>query len=170
MQESSASVSLALNGSMDSDQQRWWRALWQPPLEMIRQTRLPFVDQKTSKILFSGADQDDDATVVSDSLDIKDRIKNSVVNGIKDVMVKSGMYSDVQVAPNLDIDMSKVEKAVHNYSHNDGQDQGESTESSEYNSEAKGGQAATPGTDSNIYVNLCDTGWRDYRIFRVGCG
>ena len=59
------------------------------------------------------------------------------------------MYSDVQVAPNLDIDMSKVEKAVHNYSHNDGQDQGELTESSEYNSEAKGGQAATPGTDSN---------------------
>lgn len=52
-------------------------------------------------------------------------------------MVKSGMYSDVQVAPNLDIDMSKVEKAVHNYSHNDGQDQGELTESSEYNSEAK---------------------------------
>jgi flagellar M-ring protein FliF len=104
---------------------------------------------KASKILFSGADQDDDATVVSDSLDIKDRIKNSVVNGIKDVMVKSGMYSDVQVAPNLDIDMSKVEKAVHNYSHNDGQDQGELTESSEYNSEAKGGQAATPGTDSN---------------------
>ena len=43
----------------------------------------------------------------------------------------------------------KVEKAVHNYSHNDGQDQGELTESSEYNSEAKGGQAATPGTDSN---------------------
>ena len=42
-----------------------------------------------------------------------------------------------------------MEKAVHNYSHNDGQDQGELTESSEYNSEAKGGQAATPGTDSN---------------------
>ena len=111
--------------------------------------KITILDQKTSKILFSGADQDDDATVVSDSLDIKDRIKNSVVNGIKDVMVKSGMYSDVQVAPNLDIDMSKVEKAVHNYSHNDGQDQGELTESSEYNSEAKGGQAATPGTDSN---------------------
>ena len=123
--------------------------MWQPPLEMIRQNKITILDQKTSKILFSGADQDDDATVVSDSLDIKDRIKNSVVNGIKDVMVKSGMYSDVQVAPNLDIDMSKVEKAVHNYSHNDGQDQGELTESSEYNSEAKGGQAATPGTDSN---------------------
>ena len=74
--------------------------------------KITILDQKTSKILFSGADQDDDATVVSDSLDIKDRIKNSVVNGIKDVMVKSGMYSDVQVAPNLDIDMSKVEKAV----------------------------------------------------------
>ena len=149
MQESSASVSLALNGSMDSDQSYSVARLVATALGNDSTDKITILDQKTSKILFSGADQDDDATVVSDSLDIKDRIKNSVVNGIKDVMVKSGMYSDVQVAPNLDIDMSKVEKAVHNYSHNDGQDQGELTESSEYNSEAKGGQAATPGTDSN---------------------
>ena len=149
MQESSASVSLALNGSMDSDQAYSVARLVATALGNDSTDKITILDQKTSKILFSGADQDDDATVVSDSLDIKDRIKNSVVNGIKDVMVKSGMYSDVQVAPNLDIDMSKVEKAVHNYSHNDGQDQGELTESSEYNSEAKGGQAATPGTDSN---------------------
>ena len=125
MQESSASVSLALNGSMDSDQAYSVARLVATALGNDSTDKITILDQKTSKILFSGADQDDDATVVSDSLDIKDRIKNSVVNGIKDVMVKSGMYSDVQVAPNLDIDMSKVEKAVHNYSHNDGQDQGE---------------------------------------------
>jgi flagellar M-ring protein FliF len=72
-----------------------------------------------------------------------------VIKGIKNVMVQSGMYSDVQVAPNLDIDMDKVEKAVHNYSHNDGSDQGELTSKSEYYSDATGGEAATPGTDSN---------------------
>ena len=116
MQESSASVSLALNGSMDSDQAYSVARLVATALGNDSTDKITILDQKTSKILFSGADQDDDATVVSDSLDIKDRIKNSVVNGIKDVMVKSGMYSDVQVAPNLDIDMSKVEKAVHNYS------------------------------------------------------
>jgi flagellar M-ring protein FliF len=45
--------------------------------------------------------------------------------------------------------MAKVESAVHNYSHNDGEDQGELTSRSEYYSDATGGEAATPGTDSN---------------------
>ena len=90
-----------------------------------------------------------DVRLVSDSLDIKDRIKNSVINGIKDVMVKSGMYSDVQVAPNLDIDMSKVEKAVHNYSHNEGQDQGLYSSSYNYKSTGNSGSGGPPGTDSN---------------------
>lgn len=149
MQESSASVSLALNGTMDSDQAYSVARLVATALGNDSTDKITILDQSTSKILYSGADQDDDSTVVSDSLDIKDRIKNSVINGIKDVMVKSGMYSDVQVAPNLDIDMSKVEKAVHNYSHNDGQDNGEITEQKVYDSQATGGQAAVPGTDSN---------------------
>ena len=149
MQESSASVSLALNGTMDSDQAYAVARLVATALGNDSTDKITILDQSTSKILYSGADQDDDSTVVSDSLDIKDRIKNSVINGIKDVMVKSGMYSDVQVAPNLDIDMSKVEKAVHNYSHNDGQDNGEITEQKVYDSQATGGQAAVPGTDSN---------------------
>ena len=149
MQESSASVSLALNGTMDSDQAYSVARLVATALGNDSTDKVTILDQSTSKILYSGADQDDDSTVVSDSLDIKDRIKNSVINGIKDVMVKSGMYSDVQVAPNLDIDMSKVEKAVHNYSHNDGQDNGEITEQKVYDSQATGGQAAVPGTDSN---------------------
>ena len=148
-QESSASVSLALNGEMDDDQAYSVARFVATALGNDSTDNITILDQKTSKILFSGADQDDDSALVSDELDIKDRIRNTVIKGIKDVMVNSGMYSDVQVAPNLDIDMSKVEKAVHNYSHNDGQDQGELTESSDYNSEAKGGQAATPGTDSN---------------------
>lgn len=149
MQESSASVSLALNGTMDSDQAYSVARLVATALGNDSTDKVTILDQGTSKILYSGADQDDDSTIVSDSLDIKDRIKNSVVNDIKDVMVKSGMYSDVQVAPNLDIDMSKVEKAVHNYSHNDGQDNGEITEQKVYDSQATGGQAAVPGTDSN---------------------
>ena len=50
MQESSASVSLALNGSRT--RRIRWRALWQPPLEMIRQTRLPFWIRRHPKSCF----------------------------------------------------------------------------------------------------------------------
>ena len=65
------------------------------------------------------------------------------------MLVQSGMYSDVQVGLNLNMNFDKVEIAEHDYSHNEGQDQGEITSKSEYYSEATGGQAAVPGTDTN---------------------
>ncbi len=149
MQESSASVSLSLTGDMDEEQAYSVARLVATALGNDSTEKITIIDQKTSKILYSGADQDSDASIMSSNLSMKQKIQNMVVQGIKNVMVQSGMYSDVQVAPNLSIDFSKVEKAIHNYSHNEGQDQGELTERSEYYSNATNGQAAVPGTDSN---------------------
>ena len=148
-QESSASVSLALTGDMDSDQAYSVARFVATALGNNSTEKITILDQKTSKILYSGADQDSESAIVSTNLDLKERVSNMMTDAIKDVMVKSGIYSDVQVAPNLDIDFDKVEKAVHNFSHNEGQDNGEITEKSEYYSEATGGQAAVPGTDAN---------------------
>ena len=72
-----------------------------------------------------------------------------VKKNIKDVLVQSGIFSDVQVGINLDMSFDKVEKETKVYSHNDGMDNGEITSKSEYTSDATGGQAAVPGTDSN---------------------
>lgn len=148
-QESSASVSLALTGDMDSDQAYSVARFVATALGNNSTEKITILDQKTSKILYSGADQDSESAIVSTNLDLKERVSNMMTDAIKDVMVKSGIYSDVQVAPNLDIDFDKVEKAVHNFSHNEGQDNGEITEKSEYYSEATGGRAAVPGTDAN---------------------
>ena len=148
-QESSASVSLALTGDMDSDQAYSVARFVATALGNNSTEKITILDQKTSKVLYSGADQDSESAIVSTNLDLKERVSNMMTDAIKDVMVKSGIYSDVQVAPNLDIDFDKVEKAVHNFSHNEGQDNGEITEKSEYYSEATGGQAAVPGTDAN---------------------
>ena len=148
-QESSASVSLALTGDMDSDQAYSVARFVATAIGNNSTEKITILDQKTSKILYSGADQDSESAIVSTNLDLKERVSNMMTDAIKDVMVKSGIYSDVQVAPNLDIDFDKVEKAVHNFSHNEGQDNGEITEKSEYYSEATGGQAAVPGTDAN---------------------
>ena len=148
-QESSASVSLALTGDMDSDQAYSVARFVATALGNNSTEKITILDQKTSKILYSGANQDSESAIVSTNLDLKERVSNMMTDAIKDVMVKSGIYSDVQVAPNLDIDFDKVEKAVHNFSHNEGQDNGEITEKSEYYSEATGGQAAVPGTDAN---------------------
>jgi flagellar M-ring protein FliF len=111
---------------------------------------ITIIDQSTSSILYDGTEDDSDLTDLTDNLELKERIQNMIIKSIKNVMVESGMYSDVQVAPNLDINYDQVESAVHNYSHNDGSDQGELTSKSEYYSDSTYGEVAgTPGTDSN---------------------
>ena len=72
-----------------------------------------------------------------------------VKDEVKGVLVKSGIFSDVQVGLNLDMNFDSVKKNTTVYSHNDGMDNGELTSRSEYNADATGGQAAVPGTDSN---------------------
>lgn len=149
MQESYASVSLSLNGDMSDSQAYTVARFVATALGNSSTDNITIIDQKTSTILYSGADQDSELSTLSSNLEMTAQIQNMVTSGIKSVMVQSGMYSDVQVAANLDIDYDKVETTIHNYSHNDGQDNGEITSKSEYYADATGGNAAVPGTDSN---------------------
>ena len=149
MQESSASVSLALNGDMDEDQAYSIARFVATQLGNDSTQKITILDQKTSKLLYSGADQDSASAVLSSNLSAKEKTQNMVKQNIKDVLVQSGIFSDVQVGINLDMSFDKVEKKTKVYSHNDGMDNGEITSKSEYTSDATGGQAAVPGTDSN---------------------
>jgi flagellar M-ring protein FliF len=150
MQESSASVSLSLTGEMNDAQAYAVARFVATALGNDSTDKVTIIDQSTSTILYDGTEDESDLSTLTDNLEMKEKIQDMVVKGIKNVMVESGMYSDVQVAPNLDIDYDKVESAVHNYSHNDGSDQGELTSKSEYYSDSTGGTVAeTPGTDSN---------------------
>lgn len=148
-QESSASVSLELTGSMDSEQAYSIARFVATALGNNSTEKITILDQKTSKILFSGADQDSDSAILSSKLDTKQKMQSMMKNEVKDMLVDSGMYSDVQVVPNLDVDFSKKEETTHDYSHPEGQDRGEVLSDHEYASDAVGGQAAVPGTDSN---------------------
>lgn len=148
-EESSASVSLELTGDMSDEQAYSIARFIATSLGNSSTEKVTILDQKTSKILYSGADQDSETGMLSSKLDAKQKTQNMIKKEVKDVLVQSGMYSDVQVGLNLDMNFDKVEIAEHDYSHNEGQDQGEITSKSEYYSEANGGQAAVPGTDSN---------------------
>jgi flagellar M-ring protein FliF len=150
LQESSASVSLSLTDDMTDAQAYAVARFVATALGNDSTDNITIIDQSTSSILYDGTEDESDLTDLTDNLELKERIQNMVIKSIKNVMVESGMYSDVQVAPNLDINYDQVESAVHNYSHNDGSDQGELTSKSEYYSDSTDGEvAATPGTDSN---------------------
>lgn len=149
MQESSASVSLALNGDMDEDQAYSIARFVATQIGNESTKNITILDQKTSMLLYSGADQDSASSVVSTNLSTKQKTQNMVKDEVKNVLVKSGIFSDVQVGINLDMNFDSVKKNSVVYSHNDGMDNGEITSRSEYQADATGGQAAVPGTDSN---------------------
>lgn len=149
MQESSASVSLELTGDMDSEQAYAVARFVATALGNDSLKNITILNQKNAKILYSGADMDSDSAVASANLSTQKKMADQKKQEVKEVLVNSGLYSDVQVGLNLEMNFDKTEKTVHNYSHPEGQDNGELTHTHTYDANAVGGQAATPGTDSN---------------------
>ena len=149
MEESSASVSLALNGEMDEEQAYAIARFVATALCSDSLSNITIINQKNAKILYSGADMDSDSAIATTNLGTKQKTTNMMKKEVKDALVESGMYSDVQVGMNLEMIFDQTETTEHNYSHPEGQDNGELTHRHNYESSAIGGQAAVPGTDSN---------------------
>lgn len=100
-------------------------------------------------ILFSG---DDITSVVGNAnsqLSLRVKTENVAKSAVKDIMVGSSMYDNVEVAANLDINFDEISESFHGYSAPEGQTNGMIDSVSRYESESEGGAAATPGTDSN---------------------
>ncbi len=100
-------------------------------------------------ILFSG---DDITSVVGNAnsqLSLKVKTENVAKSAVKDIMVASSMYDNVEVAANLDINFDEISESFHGYSAPEGQTNGMIDSVSRYESESEGGAAAVPGTDSN---------------------
>ena len=149
MQDSSASVSLALTGEMDEEQAYAIARFVATALGNDSLKNITLINQKNAKILFSGADMESDSMIATNNLSTQRKASADVEKRIKDMLVDSGMYSDVQVGLNLDMSFDKSEITEHDFSHPEGQDHGELVRSHDAESSSTGGQAAVPGTDSN---------------------
>ena len=127
MQESSASVSLRLTGSISDTQAYSIARFVATQLGNNSTDKVTIIDQKTSKIIYSGADQDSDLTLLSSQLDEQERRAASIKSDIKDALAESGLFSNVEVGLNLDMSFQDVEDVVHTFWHNEGMDNGEIT-------------------------------------------
>ena len=108
MQEGSASVSLDLKSDMDEDQAYSIARFVATQIGNESTKNITILDQKTSMLLYSGADQDSASSVVSTNLSTKQKTQNMVKDEVKNVLVKSGIFSDVQVGINLDMNFDSV--------------------------------------------------------------
>lgn len=161
MQESSASVSLRLTGSISDTQAYSIARFVATQLGNDSTDKVTIIDQKTSKIIYSGADQDSDLTLLSSQLDEQERRAASIKSDIKDALAESGLFSNVEVGLNLDMSFQDVEDVVHTYWHNEGMDNGEITSQEIYSASGTGDVGGVPGTYSNSDNTSYYTGGTD---------
>lgn len=104
-----------------------------------------------AQIIFSGSIEND-ATVagqVSDQLGVKAQMESTLASKVKGLIVKTGVWDDVEVAANLDADFDESTETQIVYSVDDGRDEGYLEYYYLSQSENTSGSGGTPGTESN---------------------
>ena len=103
----------------------------------------------SSNVLFSGQDDTSVTGNANNQLSLKTKAENQVKGQVKDVLVGSSLFDNVEVGLNLAMNFDQTTESTHEYYAPDGQTNGMVGSKSEYESNAVGGAAETPGTDSN---------------------
>lgn len=161
MQESAASVSLRLTGPINESQAYGIARFVATQLGNGSTEKVTIIDQGTSKILYSGADQDSDLALVSSQMDEQERRAAAMKADIKDALAESGLFSNVEVGLNLDMSFDDVDDVVHTYWHNDGMDNGEVGTQEIYSASGTGDVGGVPGTYANSDNTSYYTGGTD---------
>ncbi len=100
-------------------------------------------------LLFSGDEEMSVSGVATSQMTVKQQAEALMQQEVKKVLLGTNEYDLIEVSTNLELDLSTTEETEHNYTPADGQSQGVLSHEDLYESEAQGGQAQVPGTDSN---------------------
>ena len=141
-------VILTLNADMD-DEQATGIAKYLATNVGNDDTANILILDSNSNVLYSGVDETSITGNASTQLSLKTKTENLVKNQVKDVLVGSSLFDNVEVGLNLAMNFDQTTESTHEYYAPEGQTNGMIGSRSEYESNAIGGAAATPGTDSN---------------------
>ena len=147
-EESYASVMLTLNADMSDDEAASVARFITTALGNKSTENIVILDS-TGKLLFSGEDDASTSGSASNRLSYKQQYESLVKKEIKDALVLSKIYDNVQVVPNLELDWSVLKKTQHDYTPAEGQSQGVLSHQDTYESTNSGGSGGVPGTDAN---------------------
>lgn len=147
-EETYASVILTLDGEMDEDQAAGIAKYIATEVGNDTTDRVTILDADTN-VLFSGGDSTTTAGAASSNLSYQTKVENLFKSNVKDVIMGTNVYDNVEVGLNLSLNFDQEKTTDHHYYVDEGQEQGYLDSESIYESESNGGAAATPGTDSN---------------------
>lgn len=147
-QDTYASVILTLNTEMDEEQAAGIAKFIATEVGNDTTDNILIMDSN-GNVLFSGGDTSTPVGSANSQLSLKSKTENLVKGEVKDVVLGTDVYDNVEVGLNLVMDFDTEEYTNHHYYVDEGQEQGYLDTRSTYESEAEGGRAGVPGTDSN---------------------
>ena len=148
-ESATAAITLDLSGEMDSDQ-AYALALYVATEIGNKSTEGITIIDRNSNVIYSGANANSSMGVASTQLTYKEKLENSIKDEISDVLVKSKVFSDVQVAMNLDVNFDHKEIVKTELGIPNGMDGGAVMQQSLYDMVTNQGyEGGVPGTDTN---------------------
>ena len=148
-EKSTAGIALKLKSSM-SEEQAYALALYvSTQLGNDTTEGITIIDQN-SNVIYSGKDSQSPMSTVTTQLTYKQRMENEIKDEISDVLVKSRVFADVQVAMNLSVNFDQTEQVKTELGIPNGMDGGAITQQSLYDMMSTNGyEGGVPGTDTN---------------------
>lgn len=147
-EEGTAAITLELKDSINEEQAYAIARFVATELGNETTDGVTIIDNKAN-VLYSGADAQSSAYVTNSQLSYKDKQKKMIESEIVAALENSGVFSNIEVAMNLNMNFDSVETASEEYEHPQGGDESFMDSKSVYESSTTNGDGAVPGTDSN---------------------
>lgn len=147
-QETYASVILTLNAEMSEEQAAGIAEFVATEVGNKSTDNIRILDSD-GNMLFSGGNTNSAIGTANSQLSVKGKAENMVKKEVRDVMLGTDVYDNVSVGLNLSMDFNTEEYVNQRYYVDEGRDQGYLNNRSTFESEAEGGRADVPGTDTN---------------------
>ena len=151
-QETYASVMLELNGDLEEEQAAGIARFIATEVGNDSTDHILILDSN-GNVLFSGGDSSTSIGNANSQLSLKSKAENMVKSEVKGVVLGTDVYDNVEVGLNLAMDFSTEDYTNQHYCVDEGRDQGYLDSRNTFESEAEGGPAGVPGTDSNNQDN-----------------
>ena len=103
----------------------------------------------TGNMLFSGSEESSASGLASTQLTAKTKAEEAIRGEVKRVLMGTNLYDNIEIASNLVLDFSNIEKTTHTYTPAEDQTQGVLSHEDIYSAENVNGTGGIPGTDTN---------------------
>ncbi len=101
------------------------------------------------ELLFAGADAGSITGAASSVTELQSQAQTVLNSQVKRMLFGTAQFNNIEVVSNLQVDFASYEKAIKQYTPNDGRAEGMLSHKETYENESTSGIGGVPGTDSN---------------------